>query len=72
MESTRRPEIPKSHSLNSPSLLMRMLEGLTSGEKEGERRRGGGEGGGGREKEERRRRKGRGGRQWYVKISSLP
>ena len=29
-ESTRYPEIPKSHILTSPPRLMRMLEGLTS------------------------------------------
>ena len=66
MESTRRPEIPKSQSLNSPSLFMRMLEGLTSGGKEERRRkRGGGRGrkrGGGRGRKRGGRRGGEGGR----------
>ena len=34
MESTRRPEIPKSQSLNSPSLLTSTLEGFTSARKQ--------------------------------------
>ena len=32
MESTSLPEIPKSHNLNSPFLLIRMFEGFTSEE----------------------------------------
>ena len=62
MESTNRPEMPKSQSLNSPSVLTRTLEGFTSTGREGGReeeekgeRRVEGEEGGGR----KRRREGR-------------
>ena len=39
-EFTNSPEIPKSHSLISPFLLMRILDGFTSAEKNNKQHKG--------------------------------
>ena len=63
IESTRRPEIPKSQSLNCPFLLTNTLEGLTSDEVWSGGRKGGGRGEGEEGGEgERGRREGERGR----------